>query len=62
MILGYKFYMKTEMVRPETADLYSGKARIDAEEAEYIAQEAAKQGGPETKGQKLYRLTLGWLF
>ncbi|CAG8949133.1 hypothetical protein HYFRA_00004755 [Hymenoscyphus fraxineus] len=62
MILGYKFYMKTEMVTPENADLYSGKARIDAEEAEYVAQEAAKHGGPETKGQKLYRLTLGWLF
>jgi amino acid transporter len=62
MIFGYKSIMKTKTVQPETADLYSGKARIDAEEAEFIAQEAAKKGGPETKGQRIYRLTLGWAF
>ncbi|RDL37814.1 putative Dicarboxylic amino acid permease [Venustampulla echinocandica] len=62
MFIGYKFYMKSEMVRPETADLYSGKARIDAEEAEFIAQQAARKGGPETKAARIYRLTLGWLF
>jgi len=62
MFLGYKYSVKTSVIRPEAADLYSGKARIDAEEAEYLAKEAAKKGGPETKGEKLYRVTLGWLF
>jgi amino acid transporter len=62
MFMGYKFAMKTSIIRPEDADMYSGKARIDREEAEYLAQEAAKKGGPETKGEKIYRLTLGWLF
>lgn len=62
MLFGYKFIMKTETVRPETADLYSGKARIDAEEAEFIAAENAKKGGPETKAERIYRLTLGWAF
>lgn len=62
MIFGYKFIMKSEMVQPHTADLYSGKARIDAEEAEFIAAQNAQKGGPETKGQRIYRLTLGWAF
>ncbi|TVY32205.1 Dicarboxylic amino acid permease [Lachnellula occidentalis] len=62
MIFGYKFIMKSETVRPEQADLYSGKAKIDAEEQEYLAAEAAQAGGPETKRQRIYRLTLGWAF
>lgn len=62
MFFGYKFIMKTSLIKPEDADLYSGKARIDAEEAEFIAAEAAKKGGPETKGEKIYRYTLGWAF
>jgi amino acid transporter len=62
MFFGYKFVMKSERVRPETADLYGGKARIDAEEAEFLAQEAAKNGGPESKRDKIYRYTVGWAF
>lgn len=62
MIFGYKWSMKSETVRPETADLYSGKARIDAEEAEFVAAEQAKKGGPETTMEKVYRYTFGWLF
>jgi amino acid transporter len=62
MILGYKIIMKSETVRPETADLYTGKARIDAEEAEFVANQLAKKGGPETRGEKIYRYTLGWAF
>jgi len=54
--------MKSEMVKPEKADLYSGKARIDAEEVEFLAQQEEKRGGPETKLQKIYRLTIGNLF
>jgi amino acid transporter len=62
MIFGYKFIMKSERVRPELADLYGGKARIDREEAEFVADELAKRGVAETKRDRLYRLTLGWAF
>jgi amino acid transporter len=62
MFVGYKLVMRTSVIKPGEADMYSGKARIDREEAEYLAQEAAKKGGPETTGEKIYRLTLGWLF
>ncbi|TVY37886.1 Dicarboxylic amino acid permease [Lachnellula subtilissima] len=62
MIFGYKLIMKSQTVKPETADLYSGKAKIDAEEQEYLAAEAAQAGGPESRAQKIYRLTLGWAF
>jgi yeast amino acid transporter len=62
MFFGYKFIMKTERVRPETADLFSGKARIDAEEDEFLAREQARKGAPETRWERIYRLTLGWAF
>jgi amino acid transporter len=54
--------MKSKLIKPEEADLYGGKARIDAEEAEFLAAQAEKKGGPETKVERIYRLTLGNLF
>jgi amino acid transporter len=62
MFVGYKLFMKTKIVKPHEADFYSGKAKIDREEAEFVAEQAAKKGGPETKLEKIYRLTLGWAF
>lgn len=62
MYFGYKISMKTSIIKSEDADLYSGKARIDREEAEFLAAEMEKKGGPETKLEKIYRLTLGWAF
>ncbi|TAQ91430.1 hypothetical protein B7494_g210 [Chlorociboria aeruginascens] len=62
MFFGWKWYKKTSLLRPADADLYSGKARIDAEEAEFLAAEQVKKGGPETKAERMYRLTLGWAF
>jgi amino acid transporter len=62
MFVGYKIIMKTEMVDPATADLYGGKARIDAEEAEWLAREQERKGMPETQMERIYRLTLGNLF
>lgn len=62
MFVGYKIVMKTKVIKPHEADLYSGKARIDKEEAEFVAGQEAKKGGPETKMEKIYRLTLGWAF
>jgi len=62
MYYGHKIVTKSKWIRPENADMYSGKARIDAEEAEFVAHQLEKKGGPETKIEKLYRYTFGWLF
>ena len=63
MIFGFKFFMKSVRVRPEMADLYSGKARIDREEAEYLERERAKHHGRvETTWGRFYRLAIGRVF
>jgi len=62
MIFGYKLIMKTEGIRPEDADLFGGKAKIDEDEADFLAKELQRQGVSETKYQRLYRVTLGNLF
>ncbi|KAF2807222.1 uncharacterized protein BDZ99DRAFT_393001 [Mytilinidion resinicola] len=60
MIFGYKLIMKEEGVRPMHADFYSGKAEIDAEEAEFLAQQAEKHQNPQ--GGWFYRTFVSWLF
>lgn len=63
LYLGYKFYMKSKWLSPLEADLFTGKDKIDREEAEYIAAEQAKRNGKdETMAEKWYRRTLGHLF
>ena len=63
MIAGYKFWTKCPAVRPETADLFSGKDAIDREEEEFLRnQEAERASGKKKKGGKLYRNTIGVLF
>lgn len=62
MFFGHKFYTKSKLIKPEDCDLYSGKKRIDDEEAEFLAQQLEKKGTPETKLERVYRLTLGWAF
>jgi amino acid transporter len=62
MYFGHKIITKSRYQQPAEVDLYSGKARIDREEADFLAAEQQKKGGPETKGEKLYRYTLGWAF
>lgn len=63
MIFGYKIIMKSKGVRPETADLFSGKARIDEEEAEFLeAEKLANHGKEETKWGRIYRRTIGAVF
>jgi len=59
MIAGYKLIMKSERVRPETADLFSGKDEIDREEAEFLAREAATRG---TGKRSFYDRFVSWLF
>lgn len=62
LFFSYKFFMKSKLIKPEEADLYGGKARIDAEEAEFLAREAERKGAPETKLERIYRRTVGNLF
>ena len=63
MIFGYKIIMKTERVKASDADLFGGKAKIDDDEAEFLAEEMRRKGGVrETKYQKYYRVTLGNFF
>jgi len=60
MIFGYKFWYKTKGIRPEEADLWTGKDVIDREEAEFRAKREA-DGKNGSRG-RLYKNTLGWLF
>lgn len=61
MIAGYKIFMRSKMVRPHTADLYSGKKEIDDQEAEFLAQKAERKAMKGDRGGKFYRL-ISWLF
>ena len=55
--------MKTKGVKPLEADLFGGKAKIDEEEADFLAEELQRRGGTlETRYQRLYRVTLGNFF
>ena len=42
-------YHVTSSIRPQDADIFSGKAAIDQQEEEFLARQAAK---PEAKGMK----------
>ncbi|KAL8767303.1 MAG: hypothetical protein Q9209_006141 [Squamulea sp. 1 TL-2023] len=61
MIFGYKLVTKSKGWTPMTADLYTGKAAIDREEEEFLANKAAKQGGGKPGGW-FYRHFIAWLF
>ena len=60
MILGYKYWHNTKRIRPEMADMYGGKAEIDREEEEFLAQQAMTQ--KNKKAGWFYRTFVGWLF
>lgn len=59
LIVGYKIFMRTKMVRPANADLWTGKDAIDREEEAYLAARAARE---EHKGGWFYRTFVSWLF
>lgn len=59
--LGYKLLKKTKFVNLLEADIWSGKAEIDREEAQFLAQqeaEKAARGGKPT----FYERYLAWAF
>lgn len=62
MFFGHMFVTKSKWVEPEFCDLFGGKQKIDDEEAEYLARELERKGAPETRWERIYRLTLGWAF
>jgi amino acid transporter len=61
MIFGYKLVYKTKGVKPEEADLWTGKAVVDADEAEWLAKEAYEKANG-IRPNVVYRYTLGYLF
>ncbi|KAI9843287.1 MAG: hypothetical protein M1837_006502 [Sclerophora amabilis] len=61
MIFGYKWWYKTEGVKPHTADLFGGKQAIDDEETEFLARQAEKRAN-EKGAQAFYRRFVSWIF
>jgi len=61
MIMGYKIVYKTKEVNPAEADLWTGKAVVDADEAEWLAKEAYDKANG-IRPNAIYRYTLGSLF
>jgi amino acid transporter len=58
---GWKIWKKTEFIKPHNADIWTGKAEIDREEAEYVAMMAI-QDQHLSGWNKVYRKSLAWLF
>lgn len=61
-IFGYKFFMKSKMVRPHEADFYTGKDEIDREEEAFVAAQAAKKSSSGKDSGWFYRHFVAWLF
>ncbi|KAF2213828.1 hypothetical protein CERZMDRAFT_95859 [Cercospora zeae-maydis SCOH1-5] len=61
MIFGWKYIMGTKQVRPEEADLWTGKDVIDADEQEWLAKEAADRAAGKN-GSWLYNHSIGYIF
>lgn len=61
LIFGYKFVTKCKGVKPEEADLWSGKDQIDREEAAFIARHEAEME-KNAGAHWFYRKFVSWLF
>ena len=62
LALGWKFWHKTKYVGPSEADIWTGKAEVDRQEAEFLELQAAKEEKSPTKVHWLYNHTLGLIF
>jgi amino acid transporter len=60
-IFGYKYTMKSKMVRPHEADFYTGKDVIDREEEAFLAHAAEKQAAGGRDGSWFYKTFVAWL-
>ncbi|GAB1209670.1 hypothetical protein APSETT445_008451 [Aspergillus pseudonomiae] len=61
LIFGYKIFTGAKGVKPEEADLWTGKDIIDREEQEYLARKAVLDEQRGT-GSWFYRNFVSWLF
>ncbi|KAF2647946.1 histidine permease [Lophiostoma macrostomum CBS 122681] len=61
LIFGYKFWHKTQAVKPHEADFYTGKDEIDREEEAFLAHKAAT-ARTKKQGNWFYRTFVAWLF
>ncbi|TRM57151.1 amino acid permease/ SLC12A domain-containing protein [Schizophyllum amplum] len=65
LIFGFKIwyhrvYSRSSAIPAHSADIFSGKAAIDEQEADFLARQAAK---PEGKGiKRIYKKYVAWLF
>lgn len=65
MIFGYKWWTGCKGVKPEDADLWSGKDAIDREEEEFLAAKRAhelERSKAGKGGSWFYRTFISWLF
>jgi len=60
-IFGYKYTMKSKMVKPHEADFYTGKGEIDREEEAFLAHAAEKRATEGKGGSWFYRTFIAWL-
>ncbi|KAJ5351073.1 hypothetical protein N7541_001872 [Penicillium brevicompactum] len=58
---GWKFWKKTEIIKPHNADIWTGKAEIDREEAEFEAM-AVIENQNMSGWKKIYTKGFSWLF
>ncbi|KAJ5963341.1 uncharacterized protein N7479_003217 [Penicillium vulpinum] len=58
---GWKIWNRTEFIKPHNADIWTGKAEIDREEAEYVAMMAIENQNL-AGWKKIYTKGLAWLF
>lgn len=58
---GWKFWKKTELIKPHNADIWTGKAEIDREEAEFEALAVIEKQNMST-AKKIYTKCFSWLF
>jgi len=59
-IFGYKFIMKSKMVKPHEADFYTGKDEIDREEEAFLAAQAEKKKDGKNASW-FYKTFIAWL-
>jgi yeast amino acid transporter len=64
MYVGYKLVKRTKAIPLAEVDFYSGKARIDAEEREFLARKEQRMQGLRQKGgwSLFYERCVGFLF
>ncbi|CAI7592117.1 unnamed protein product [Penicillium bialowiezense] len=58
---GWKFFKKTEIIKPHNADIWTGKAEIDREEAEFEALAVIEKQNM-SGWKKIYTKGFSWLF